>query len=123
MAGTPGPGPASSLRGLIGHRPRRKNSRQSNSKLAAEAGKFNRERWLILVGAVGGVAALLAALVTMAKTSGRSARSPAKSRATGAIPVCGMSLRARTLVAGIARRMREPGDQRRQPDPLAIRPS
>lgn len=39
-------------------------------KLGAEARKFDRERWLIVVGAVGGVAGMIAAIVTAAKTMG-----------------------------------------------------
>jgi hypothetical protein len=39
-------------------------------KLYAEGDKFNRERWLLVVAALGGVAGLLAALVTAAKTFG-----------------------------------------------------
>jgi hypothetical protein len=39
-------------------------------KLAAEARKFDRERWLIVVGAIGGVAGMIAAIVTAAKSMG-----------------------------------------------------
>jgi hypothetical protein len=39
-------------------------------KLSEEVLKFRRERWLLIVGAVGGFAGLLAAIVTAAKTLG-----------------------------------------------------
>ncbi len=39
-------------------------------KFFAEARKFDRERWLILVGAFGGVAGMIAAGVTAAKALG-----------------------------------------------------
>lgn len=40
------------------------------TKLAAEARKFDRERWLLLVGAFGGIAGMIAAGVTAAKALG-----------------------------------------------------
>ena len=39
-------------------------------KLSEEALKFHRERWLLVVGAVGGFAGLIAACVTAAKSLG-----------------------------------------------------
>jgi hypothetical protein len=39
-------------------------------KLSAEASKFDRERWLILVAALSAFAGMIAATVTLAKTMG-----------------------------------------------------